>query len=304
MIGYSHPMKQILTSFACAALGLWAIAFGQPTPGPEVAEQILGDAAEDEWRPLDPENVLVLDLPSGELLIEMRPDLAPRHIDRIRTLVRSGFYDGLLFHRVIDGFMAQGGDPLGDGTGGSDLPDLPAEFVHFMNNYPNIELLGRGPRSPRIGFLGSMPVASQSASLPSFLDTNDVIMWPMHCPGVMSMARSGDPNSANSQYFIMIGDSREALDKRYTAWGRVLTGDRNVRRINRGEPPDRPTPMLRLRLMTDLPIDEQRHVDVLKTDGETFKAWLRATGGMTEDGYFPDICSINVPVRIGGEIIS
>ncbi|MEM0928481.1 MAG: peptidylprolyl isomerase [Pseudomonadota bacterium] len=297
-------MKQILTILACITLGLVQGAMAQQVNRAGVADQLLSDASDNDWRTVARENVLVLDLPSGELLIEMRPDIAPRHIERIQTLVRDGFYDGLLFHRVIDGFMAQGGDPLGDGTGGSDLPDLPAEFVHFAKDYSSISYLGRGPRSPRIGFLGSVPVASQTPSLTSFMNADDVVMWPMHCPGVMSMARSGDPNSANSQYFIMIGDSRDALDKRYTAWGKVLTGERNVRRINRGEPPDRPTPMLRLRLMPDLPIDEQRQVEVLKTDSETFKAWLRATGGITADGFFPDVCSINVPVRIGGEIIS
>ncbi|MEO1658468.1 MAG: peptidylprolyl isomerase [Pseudomonadota bacterium] len=279
-------------------------AFAQTEPSEETAQRILNEAPASEWREVSSENVLVLDLPSGELLVEMRPDLAPRHIERISTLVRQGFYDGLLFHRVIDGFMAQGGDPLGDGTGGSDLPDIPAEFIHSASEFSNIEYLGRGPSSPRIGFLGSVPVASQTPSLTSFLLTDNIAMWPMHCPGVMSMARSGDPNSANSQYFIMIGDSRDALDQRYTAWGKVLTGERNVRRINRGEPPDRPTPMLRLRLMPDVPLDEQRQVEVLKTDSETFKAWLRATGGMTAEGFFPDVCSINVPVRIGGEIIS
>ncbi|MEO1040716.1 MAG: peptidylprolyl isomerase [Pseudomonadota bacterium] len=297
-------MKQIITCLGLAAACLYGVAFGQTVAAPDVVQGILDAATDDEWRTVEPQNILVLDLPSGELLVEMRPDLAPRHVERITTLVRQGFYDGLLFHRVIDGFMAQGGDPLGDGTGGSDLPDLPAEFVHFVSQFQDISYMGRGPRSPRIGFIGSVPVASQTPSLTSFLNTDDVMMWPMHCPGVMSMARSGDPNSANSQYFIMIGDSREALDQRYTAWGKVLTGERNVRRINRGEPPDRPTPMLRLRLMPDLPVMEQRDVEVLKTDSESFKAWLRAIGGITDDGFFPDICSINVPVRIGGEITS
>ena len=295
-------MKQFLFCLGSVLFAWAGTALGQVDP--RVADKILADAPNDAWRTVDPDNILVVDLPSGELLVEMRPDLAPKHIDRITTLVRQGFYDGLLFHRVIDGFMAQGGDPLGDGTGGSDLPDLPAEFVKAASEFPQIRYWGRGPSSPRIGFVGGIAVASQTPSLMSFLRTDDIAMWPMHCPGVVSMARSGDPNSANSQYFIMIGDNRDALDQRYTAGGKVLTGDRNVRRINRGEPPDRPTPMLRLRIMPDLPIDQQRQVEVLKTDSETFKAWLRATGGMTETGFFPDICSINVPVRIGGDIES
>ena len=130
----------------------------------------------------------------------------------------------------------------------------------------------------------------------------DVAMWGMHCPGVMSMARADNPNSANSQYFVMLADSREALDQRYTVWGRVVDGERNSRRINIGQPPERPTPMLRLRIMADLPPNEQTAIEVLNTRNETFKAWLRASDFMTDDGFIADVCAIRVPTRINGEI--
>ncbi len=124
---------------------------------------------------LDAENTLYLDLKSGRVVIELRPDLAPKHVARIKTLVREKFYDGLAFHRVIDGFMAQGGDPKGDGTGGSGV-NLPAEF---------------------------------SAE--------------HHVRGVLSMARTRDPNSADSQFFIMLADAPH-LDGQYTVWGKVVEG--------------------------------------------------------------------------------
>ena len=134
----------------------------------------------------DPENTLFLDLEDGRVLIELRPDLAPQHVARIKQLTREGFYDGLNFHRVIDGFMAQTGDPRGDGTGGSELPDLPAEFS-----------------SER------------------------------HERGTLSMARSSNPNSANSQFFIVF-DRAPHLDGQYTVWGRVIEGMEHVDKIKRG----------------------------------------------------------------------
>lgn len=134
----------------------------------------------------DPENTLILELKTGNVIIELYPDKAPQHVERVKTLARQGFYDGVVFHRVIDGFMVQGGDPTGTGTGSSDLPDLPAEF-------------------------------------------NDT----KHIRGVMSMARSQSPNSANSQFFIMLGDSPH-LDGQYTAWGRVIDGMENVDQIKKG----------------------------------------------------------------------
>lgn len=138
----------------------------------------------------DLENTLYMDLPTGRVVIQLRPDLAPLHVERIKTLTREGFYDGTPFHRVIDGFMVQGGDPTGTGTGGSKLPDLPAEF------------------SP----------ASKAK----------------HLRGVCSMARTSDPNSANSQFFIMLGPT-PSLDAQYTIWGQVVSGMDHVDAIEKGD---------------------------------------------------------------------
>jgi peptidylprolyl isomerase len=137
------------------------------------------------------------------VVVQLRPDVAPQHVERFKTLIRQGFYNGLTFHRVIDGFMAQGGDPVGNGTGGSTLPDLPQEF----NGLP-------------------------------------------HVRGALSMARSDSPNSANSQFFIMLLP-RLALDRNYTVFGRVVTGMEFVDRIQRGEPPAAPTRIVQASVMAD-----------------------------------------------------
>ena len=138
-------------------------------------------------------NTLVLNLDSGgDVVIRLRPDLAPGHVARIRELVQEGFYDDVVFHRVIPGFMAQGGDPTGTGMGGSDKPNLKAEF----------------------------------SSAP-------------HVRGTASMARSNNPDSANSQFFICFDDAR-FLDSNYTVWGEVIEGMEHVDALPRGEPPRDP----------------------------------------------------------------
>jgi peptidylprolyl isomerase len=138
-------------------------------------------------------NTLVLNLDSGgDVVIKLRPDLAPGHVDRIKELALEGFYDGVVFHRVIDGFMAQGGDPTGTGMGGSDKPDLAAEF----SDEP-------------------------------------------HVRGIASMARSSNPNSANSQFFICTDDCT-FLDGDYTVWGEVVEGMEHVDALPQGEPPRNP----------------------------------------------------------------
>ncbi len=152
----------------------------------------------------DPDNILVLDLSNGgRVLIRLMPAWAPNHVERIKTLTKEGFYNGIIFHRVIDGFMAQTGDPTGTGGGGSKLPDLKAEF-----NY--------------------MP----------------------HVRGSVSMARTDQPDSANSQFFIVFYP-RFALDHRYTNFGRVISGMDVVDSIQRGEPPANPTRILQASLLSE-----------------------------------------------------
>ena len=153
---------------------------------------------------LDPENTVYLDTKYGRVVIRLRPDLAPKHVERIKKLTREGFYDGLKFHRVIEGFMAQTGDPLGNGTGNSKYPDVVAEFNH-------------------------MPFIR----------------------GTVGAARSNNPDSANSQFFICFADA-QFLNKQYTAWGEVVKGMEFVDKIKRGEPPSNPDKIVKMRIAADV----------------------------------------------------
>ena len=157
---------------------------------------------------LDPQNTLYMDLSYGRVVIKLRLDLAPKHVERVKALAKKGFYDNTPFHRVIEGFMAQGGDPTGTGTGGSDLPDLKAEFTdtHFVR-------------------------------------------------GTIGAARSSDPDSANSQFFIMFAPASN-LDGGYTVWGEVVSGMEFVDKIKKGNPDndgmvDQPDRIVKMQLAAD-----------------------------------------------------
>ena len=152
----------------------------------------------------DPENTLYLQLKDGRVVIQLRPDLAPNHVARIKELTRQGFYDGIVFHRVIEGFMAQTGDPTGTGMGGSKLPDLKAEFNSGK-----------------------------------------------HVRGTLAMARSGSPDSANSQFYICFKPS-SFLDGQYTVWGQVVSGMEFVDAIKRGEPPVNPDKIISMKVAADV----------------------------------------------------
>lgn len=195
-------LKSLIVLFAGA---LFASSLSAQTPGAApAAEKPPIKVAPLEVPALDPENTLHLDLSTGgRVTIQLRPDVAPLHVERIKTLARQGFYNGVVFHRVIEGFMAQTGDPTATGTGGSQLPDLPAEF----NTLP-------------------------------------------HVRGAVSAARASDPNSANSQFFIVF-TPRLTLDGKYSVFGRVVSGMQYVDAIERGEPPANPTRVLRASIGAD-----------------------------------------------------
>jgi peptidylprolyl isomerase len=293
-------MRRVSLILGLAAFAAFpALAAKDPPPNPV---QALVDAPADAWRDVDPENLLVMELPAGPLYIEMRPDLAPKHIEQIKTLVRAKFYDGLTFHRVIEGFVAQGGDPKGDGTGDSDLPDIPAEFLHDTQEIPDFTVLGRDRQAARVGLIDGVPAAAQPEALRSLRADRRVNIWGAHCPGVMSMARATDPNSANSQFFLVIGDARQSLDSRYTVWGLILDGMNNARRIERGEPPKRPTPIVRMRIAADLPPGEVPDIKVMKSDSPAFLKYLKDMNYIDDTGFVKDLCDIAIPRKVKGKI--
>jgi len=294
-------VRKLLLGAALAAASVAAPALAAKAPPPNPVQKIV-DAGDAEWRPVDLENIIVVDLPAGPLYIELRPDLAPNHVAQIKTLVRQGFYDGLTFHRVIEGFVAQGGDPKGDGTGNSDLPDIKAEFARDSKDVTNFTLVGRDRVAARVGLIDGVPVGAEPETLRSFRADRAVRVWGAHCPGVMSMARATPPDSGNSQFFLVIGDARQSLEQRYTVWGWIVEGLENARRIERGEPPKRPTPIVRMRIAADIPAAEMPKIEVMRSDSDVFLTYLKETNLVDETGFVKDLCDIKPPRRVNGKI--
>ncbi|MEI9890198.1 MAG: peptidylprolyl isomerase [Caulobacteraceae bacterium] len=240
-----------------------------------------------DWRTVDPENLLVIDTTKGRILVELAPLVAPKTVAQIKALARQHFYDGLTFHRVIDKFMAQGGDPKGDGSGGSTLPDVPAEFV-FRHGASAPYAKISSDNGIEDGFIGSVPVRGQSSDLSVMTADGKVNAWGMFCPQAAGFARAADPNSGNSQFFLMRG-RKEDLDKSYTVWGRVLIGQDVVNALKTGEPVAEPDKMTSIRVAADLPAADQPKVQVV--DGGS--AWLK-----TAAKYTTDLCALDLPAQI------
>ncbi|CAN5198971.1 peptidylprolyl isomerase [soil metagenome] len=230
-------------------------------------------AAQPDWRAPDPENTLVIDTSKGRVIVELQPLAANAHIERIKILTRRKFYDGLTFFRVIDEFMAQTGDPLNTGEGGSDLPDLAAQFTFKRNSATPFTMVSRNG-SAVYGFVGSLPVITQPDEMMYLLARPEVNAYGAFCPGVAGMARSDDPHSANSQFFLM-RQMTDDLNAKYTAFGRVISGLDVVRAIKAGEPPQAPVDkMTQVRVLADILQAERPYIQTQNTAGPAFKAYV------------------------------
>lgn len=322
MIISRFAVAAALTSFACLGTACAAESDAQdpqaktqaqktskPTSavGPSAETPKAGfDAPDNAWRDVDPQNTILIDTDHGKIAVELFPKVAPNHVERIKTLSRQKFYDFITFHRVIDGFMNQTGDPKGDGTGNSDLPDLNAEFTFRRPTTMPVTLVGArlvDPKNPNsgeigVGFYKSLPVATQPSSQAMLTKDGKVEAFGIHCAGVTSMARSGE-NTGNSQFFLMRGAS-PWLDTQYSIWGNTVMGREHLTKFkvgtkgqDEGFVPDK---MNSVRVLADVPKSERPKIQVLKTSSPAFKTFMGTY--KKADGSYPDICDISVPTRV------
>ena len=281
-------MKPALIALALALGSVPALAQTAPQTAP----------AASDWRVIAPENLLVIDTNKGRVLVELAPEIAPLHVERIRLLAGIGFYDNLFWHRVIDLFMAQTGDPLGNGEGQSAYPDLKAEFM--FRRGPDIAFTPvSAPMGAQTGFIGSLPVQTQPDSFMANTADGKVSGWALYCPGVAGMARDEGNDTANSQLFLM-RQAYPSLDKRYTVWGRVVAGLDVVRSLKTGTDasgmvtdPDR---MLRVRVASTLPEAERPVVQIVDTRGPLFRALADSARATRGADFSP--CDIDLPVQV------
>lgn len=269
---------------------------------PEVTATAIPAAA---WRTVPAENLLVIDTSRGRILVELAPEVAPNHVERVRRLARDGFYDNQRFHRVIDWFMAQTGDPLSRGAdralwgeGQSAYPDLDAEFT-FRRGSDMAFTPVATPMGSVLGFMGSLPIISQPDALMSQTGDGKVHGWATYCPGVAGMARDEDNDSANSQFFIM-RQAYPSLDKRYTVWGRAVVGLDVVRALSHGSDSSgavtEPDTMIRVQVASDIPEAERPTVRVLSTTSQAFRDLVEQVRSARGADF--SLCDIDLPAEV------
>ena len=246
--------------------------------------------ANSDWRLLDPENTLIIDTTKGRLIIEMRPEMAPKAVQRVKMLAREKVYDGLQFHRVIALFVAQTGNPNNKDGGGTAHPNLEPEFTFrytLAADEAKVLIASRG-QDQFSGLMGSVPFQSTPTNA-----ARAIRAWGSHCADTMGMGRNEALNSANSEIYFML-DATRRLDHDYTLFARVISGQEVLRKITLGEPPSEPDLMNSVRVAADMPIAERPVVSVLS--GQSLAQLIEQK--RAERGADFSICDISIPVKI------
>ncbi len=283
-------LKQIALSLAAlAAVSATSVAAAQEE---YTVQQAMSDP--ENWRKIDPEDLVVMSTTKGDIYIEIAPGFAPRHAEQIRRIVRSGLYSGTQFHRVIRGFMAQGGDIAKVLGREPNFEKLPGEFT-FRRNVKTAALTPLDPEKSGAaeysGYFKGFPVVTKQDAQADFTIDGRVESYMPHCPGVVSMARTNDPNSAVDQFFLM-RETSDFLDKSYTSWGRMVKGLEVARSLNVGEPPPRPDILVSATMGADYASRERPEIWVMRTDGPAFAQILKLAGEVDE------ICDAPIPPAV------
>ncbi|RAK61336.1 peptidylprolyl isomerase [Phenylobacterium hankyongense] len=285
---------------ALAAVAATAVAAPKPKPkappaAAPAAAAAPGQPSAADWRTPDPSDVLVIDTNKGRVLVEMVPEAAPQTVARMRELAHENFFDGQRFFRVVENFMDQTGDPQNNGQGGSTKPNVPGEFV-FRRGTDLPFATAADQTVAEIGFVKTLPVMSQSMALAPLTRDQKVAAWGLFCQGVAGMARGQDPNSGNSQFFLMRAPY-PSLEKNYTAWGRVIAGQDVVVAIKVGEPVADPQDrMERVRLLADLPPADRPKVRVVDTKSAWFKSAIERA--RAQKGADFSACDVTIPAEV------
>lgn len=287
--------KALLASVGLGTVSLSSGAIAQDVSEQPTFEEALTDT--ENWREVDPENLIIFEISTalgrgkGTVLIETADFAAPNHARQFKAIVRSGDFDGTKFHRVIEDFMAQGGD-VGAIKPEADWPNLEQEFVFARSPFvedsdvPAMQLLGK-PQDSKNGYIHGFPVQTQLEYLASISESGTVESWIVHCPGVVSTARGSSTSSADTQFFLM-RSTKPHLDKTYTAWGRIVSGLEVVMDIKTGPiegTVKMPDVLSKAVMAADIPEEERPRVLVQRTDGPDFQKVL-------QDNEGADVCSL------------
>lgn len=303
----------VVRTVAAGALGLTLLAppldAQTPSPSPKpvgpTTASVLAAATAADWRPLDPENTLYLELATGRVVIELAPAFAPNHAANVKALVREGYFDGLSINRVQDNYVAQWGDP-NEGASKRAIKSakatLPGEFDRAMG--PDL------PFTPSPDGDVYAAEAGWSMGFPAARDPKSGRTWLTYCYGALGTARGNEADSGGgTQLFVIIGHSPRHLDRNYTAFGRVVKGIELLSTLPRGtgplgfyEKPEQRVTIKSMRVASDVPAAERTAVQVLRTDTPTFTALANARRIRSEESFKYkvsriEVCNVPIPTK-------
>ena len=246
--------------------------------------------------------MIVLELETGQVIVELAPEFAPGHVANIKALAREKYFDGLAFYRVVEGFVAQGGDPYDEQKPIKNAQrTIPAELYMDQPLRSIFTLVDdRDGFAAETGYVSGFPVARTADGSQS---------WLTHCPGAFAMARDADPNSGGATFYIVIGHAPRYLDRNTTVFGKVLKGLEYVQQLRRGygesgviQSKEDYNPIQSIRVAADLPASAQPALEVMRTDSMSFQQLIRARANRPEDWFYErpdyvDVCGVIPPVR-------
>jgi peptidylprolyl isomerase len=281
----------LLTAFVTAQPGAEEVA--EPLRSPYA---IIEQAKETSWRDIDLKNTLVLTLESGEVVIELAPQFAPRHVANTKQLVRQGFYRGMNFYRVVDGFVAEGGDVSRIAPVGKAKRYVKSERF-IKAELPFVAVDNKDGFAEQTGFVQGFPAARNSEGE----------HWMVHCPGVFAMGRNDDVDTGGTDFYIVIGHAPRYLDRNVTVYGKVVQGMQHVQALTRRTPVGEEVntsynPILAANIASDLPAEKRPQIQVMRTDSHDFAEIIASRRNRPENWFverpqYVDVCGVPVPVR-------
>lgn len=293
-------MIKSLHVVALAALPLLFASLPASSAGRTMAD-VLAASKPSDWRPLDPNNTLYMDLPKGRVVIELQPEFAPQHAANLRALSRAKYFDGLAITRSQDNYVVQWGDANAKRSLGEGKQSLPPEFTRSAAGLKFTALPDPDTYAAQTGFVNGFPVARESAQGSA---------WLVHCYGMVGAGRDNDVNSGSgAELYVVTGNAPRNLDRNITLVGRVLQGMDVLSTMPRGrgamgfyEKPEERTPISQIRLAADVPAAERANLEVLRTDTQTFTDLVESRRNRQDEWYkVPagriDVCNVPIPVR-------
>lgn len=293
-------MSKSLRLIAFAAVPLLLASVNSSAAGKTMAD-VLAASQPSDWRPLDPQNTLYMDLPTARVVIELAPQFAPNHVANIRALVRSKYFDGLAIVRSQDNYVVQWGDADAKKPFGDAKKALAPEFTRAAAGLKFIALPDVDTYAKQTGFVDGFPAARESAQGSA---------WMVHCYGMVGVGRDNDVNTGSgAELYVVNGHAARLLDRNVTLVGRVLQGMEVLSAMPRGrgamgfyEKPEERTPVTRIRLAADVPAAERSNLEVLRTDTQTFADLVESRRNRREEWFKTpaghiDVCNVPLPVR-------